>query len=190
VVLIGRPPEALSDASYVAVDNVAAAREAALHLMRIGRKRVVHVSGPLKRSTTMADRARGFIQGVANQRLPSEVIQTDGSPEAGVQAASQLFDRAASLRPDAIFAATDRLALAVMSAAYDSGLRVPQDVAVVGFDDTPLAAYVRPSLSSVAQPARELGEAAIRLACQALAGGATESVILPARLVVRQSSQA
>jgi DNA-binding LacI/PurR family transcriptional regulator len=90
--------------------------------------------------------------------------------------------------PDAIFAATDRLAVAAMALAADRHLHVPRDLAIMGFDDIPLAAHLRPPLSSMSQPAHELGVEAIKMA-QLLA--ATESVqptVLSATLIPREST--
>jgi DNA-binding LacI/PurR family transcriptional regulator len=186
-VLIGRPaePERLP---FVAVDNVLAAHDATMHLVQAGRRRVAHLAGPVTQ-TTMADRAAGYRTALAKRALPAEVVATDGSSEEGLRAARVLLDRRLLDRPDALFAATDRLAAAALAAAMDAGVCVPSQLAVIGFDDLPLAAYLRPSLSSVAQPAQQLGEAAIHLALQVLAGETAEPVVLPARLVLRTSSQ-
>ncbi len=185
-VLIGRP-SVEARLPYVAVDNLAAGRAATQHLLETGRRLVVHLGGPAQHST-MYDRAAGYREAMESAGLPSEVIETDGTAEAGLAHAASLLREAEPRRPDAIFAATDRLAIAALAAARDLGVEVPRDLAIVGFDDLPLAAYLRPSLSSVAQPAQELGQEAIRLALRILAGEQVESVLLPARLVVRDSS--
>jgi LacI family transcriptional regulator len=186
-VLIGRPA-APARFPFVAVDNVQAAHAATLHLVRAGRRRVAHLAGPAAQ-TTMADRAAGYRAALAERARPAEVVPTYGSSEDGLRATRALLARPPGERPDALFAATDRLAVAALGAAIDAGVRVPGELAVVGFDDVPLAAYLRPGLSSVAQPAQQLGEAAIRLALQLLAGEPAEPVVLPARLVVRASSR-
>jgi LacI family transcriptional regulator len=136
----------------------------------------------------MQDRAAGYRAALAEAGLESNLVQTDGSAEDGARATVRLLAAGADVRPDALFAATDRLAIAALGVALDHGLRVPHDLAIVGFDDTAVAAYLRPSLSSVAQPARQLGETAIALALGLLAGQEVEPVLLPAQLVVRQSS--
>ncbi len=187
-VLIGRPAEA-TPLPFVAVDNVAAARQATLHLVATGRTRVVHLAGPAAQ-TTMADRAAGYRAALDERGLGGEIAPTDGSVGAGYTAVVRLLSRSPATRPDGLFAATDRLAIAALSAAAAADVGVPQDLGVVGFDDTPLAGYVRPSLSSVAQPARQLGEAAIRLALRLVACAPVAPVLLQARLVVRESSGA
>jgi LacI family transcriptional regulator len=183
-VLIGRPT-GHSMAPWVGVDNRTAAREATEHLLRDAR-RVVHLAGP-PFQTTMADRADGYRDAMADAGAEAEVIATNGSPQAGEDAMRVLLRRGAS-RPEAIFAATDRLAIGALGVASDLQLPVPDALALVGFDDLPLAAYLRPRLSTVAQPGRELGAAAIGLALALLADQPVKPVILPARLIVRGSS--
>jgi LacI family transcriptional regulator len=90
--------------------------------------------------------------------------------------------------PDAVFAATDRLAVAALALADDRSLHVPRDMAIVGFDDTPLAAQLRPSLTSVAQPAHDLGTAAVDMLKRLGAGEAVDPVLLAPRLIQRQST--
>lgn len=185
-VLIGRPnPE--NAFPYVAVDNHAAAADATGHLAALGRQRIVHLAGP-GGQTTMADRASGFRRALDERALVAHVAATDGSAEEGFLTTERLLDLPPDQRPDALFAATDRLAVAALRAALRRGLQLPRDLALVGFDDVPLAAFLCPSLSSVAQPARELGEAAIQLALAAIGGAKVQSLRLPAHLIVRESS--
>lgn len=186
VVLIGRPSEP-SRLPFVSVDNLHAGQVATRHLLDGGRPRTVHLAGPLTQ-TTMQDRAAGYRSTMHQAGLPDEVIETNGSPEDGLRHARALLDRPPRRRPEAMFAATDRLALSVLAAAADLGLQVPDDLAVVGFDDLPLAPYVRPSLSSVAQPAHGLGELAISVALDLASGTTVEPILVPAELVVRESS--
>jgi LacI family transcriptional regulator len=183
-VLIGRPT-GNSAAPWVGVDNRTAAREATEHLLR-QRRRVVHLAGPPSQ-TTMADRAAGYRDAMADAGAEAEVVATSGSPQAGEDAARLLLRRGAS-RPEAIFAATDRLAIGALGVAIDLQLPLPEALALVGFDDLPLGAYLRPRLSTVAQPGRELGAAAIGLALALLGDEPVNPLILPARLIVRGSS--
>jgi LacI family transcriptional regulator len=182
-VLIGRPLS--SSLPFVAVDNRAAAADVARHLVQGGRRRLAHLGG-LATQTTMLDRAEGFAQAAGEAGLEVTTVETDGTAESALRVTRQLL--AQPKRPDALFAATDRLALAALAAALDAGIAVPGDLAIVGFDDTPTAALVRPALSSVAQPAAALGEAAIELIKALLLGEEGRSVTLPATLVPRSSS--
>jgi LacI family transcriptional regulator len=136
----------------------------------------------------MRDRADGYRASLARAGLAAEVIETNGTPEDGLRQARRLLRRPPRRRPDAIFAATDRLALAVLATAADLGLDVPEQLAVVGFDDLPLAPYFRPALTSVAQPARALGDLAIKAALRLSAGLRVEPTVIPAELIVRASS--
>lgn len=193
VVLIGRPIETDSPAlPYVSIDNVAAARAATQHLVDLGRRRLLHLAGPATQST-MKDRRAGFTAALAaaSGELSMHVLETSGAPEDGYRLLRALLDDIHQ-RPDAIFAATDRLAVAAMAAIHDAALAIPRDVAVIGFDDIPLAALLRPSLSSVRQPAEALGEKAIELALRLAAGEsgtAIEPVVLQAQPVFRDSTQ-
>jgi LacI family transcriptional regulator len=187
VVLIGRPAEPCR-LPFVSIDNVKAAREATVHLLAAGRERIAHLAGPTAQ-TTMRDRADGYRRAMAEAALAPLVIETSGSPEDGLRHARGLLERPPGQRPDAIFAATDRLALAVLAAAADLEVQVPRQLAVVGFDDLPLAPYFRPALTSVAQPARQLGILAIQAALQLSAGLRVEPAFIPAELIVRDSSR-
>lgn len=185
-VLIGRP-SVPCDLPYVAVDNRGAARAAVEHLLGSGRRRVAHLAGPLTQ-TTMADRAAGYRDALEAAAMSPCIAETDGTAEAGARAAVRLWGSQTKARPDAIFAATDRLAIAALGALRERGVRVPSDLALVGFDDLPLAAYLAPALATVAQPAQQLGIAAIQLVLESLAGRPVQSQVLHARLVVRASA--
>jgi LacI family transcriptional regulator len=186
VVLIGRPGYK-SDLPYVSIDNVKAAREATQHLIDTGRRRIAHLAGP-PTQTTMFDRNQGYADAIQANNADLRVIKTSGAPEQGYEQLRKVLSE--KRRPDAVFAATDRLAIAAMAAIFDAGLEVPDDIAVMGFDDIPLAALLRPSLSSVSQPADQLGEAAVELALALAAGRPAPSVVLPAHPIVRGSTRA
>ncbi len=182
MVLIGRPAMYVQW-PHVTIDNRLGARLATTHLAERGRVRIAHLSGP-GTQTTMADRARGYVDGLAG--LTPDVVESNGTPEDGYDQLAARFR--VSPVPDAVFAATDRLAVATLALAADLGLHVPRDLAVIGFDDIPLAAQLRPALSSVSQPAHQLGTVAIDLAQHLAAGEAVQPVVLPPRLVPRQST--
>jgi LacI family transcriptional regulator len=185
---IGRHPLA---APSVRIDNVAAGRAATAHLLERGRRRIAFVGGPAAH-TTVGDRRRGYRQALraAGLRpLPRLEIETSFSPADGELAARRLLEPAH--QPDAVFAVNDYLAIGVVHGLLAAGRRVPDDVAVIGFDDIPLAAYFRPSLSSVAVPAYELGTAATEQLLRQLAGETVgETLWLETRVVARESSGA
>jgi LacI family transcriptional regulator len=182
LVLIGRPAIHV-DWPHVSIDNRHGARLATRHLLQIGRDRIAHLAGPHSQ-TTMADRARGYTEEMAS-RTP-DIVESNGTPEDGYERLRQRFER--SPRPEAVFAATDRLAIAALAVAADRHLHVPRDVAIVGFDDIQLATQLRPSLSSVSQPAHELGTVAVDVAQRLAAGEAVQPRALLPRLVERESS--
>jgi LacI family transcriptional regulator len=182
LVLIGRPAIHV-DWPHVSIDNRRGARMAVRHLRDIGRTCITHLGGP-PGQTTMADRAHGYTEAMAGRAV--DIIETNGTPEHGYERLRQRLER--SPRPDAVFAATDRLAIAALALAADRHMHVPRELAVVGFDDLSLAAQLRPSLSSVSQPAYELGAVALDLARRLAAGEAVQPRVLLPRLVERQST--
>jgi LacI family transcriptional regulator len=185
LVLIGRPAHTVVQ-SYVTVDNVEAAAQATSHLIHIGRTRVAHLAGPLGQ-TTMRDRHAGYRAGMARHfAAPLIEFETDGRAEHAYEVIRDQV--AAGTEFDGLFAATDRLAIGAMAALHDAGRRIPEDVAVIGFDDIPLAAMLRPALASVTQPARELGEAAVRLAVAVAAREGVSPIMLQATPVIRASA--
>jgi DNA-binding LacI/PurR family transcriptional regulator len=187
LVLIGRPTSSVPW-PHVSIDNVDGARQATRHLLGLGRRRIVHLGGAALQ-TTMADRSAGYAETMLQAGLEPDSIESTGTPEDGyVQLARRFGPAARSARPDAVFAATDRLAIAAMAYAADRHLHVPDELAIVGFDDIPLAAQLRPGLTTLAQPAHTLGTIAIDLAQRRIADEAVQPVTLPARLVPRAST--
>jgi LacI family transcriptional regulator len=181
MVLIGRPAIHVQWPS-VSIDNRLGARLATRHLLQIESKRVVHLSGP-RTQTTMVDRARGFTQEAG---VEAEIVESNGTPEDGYEKLAALLDR--DRRVDGVFAATDRLAVAALAVAADRSLHVPGDLAIVGFDDIPLAGLLRPSLSTISQPAHELGSVAVEMARQLAVGEPLQSRVLAPHLVEREST--
>jgi DNA-binding LacI/PurR family transcriptional regulator len=135
----------------------------------------------------MVDRARGYSDEMVGR--PTEIIESNGTPDDGYARLRQRLSDETQPPPDAVFAATDRLAVAAMGAAADRHLHVPRELAIIGFDDIPLAAHLRPSLSSMAQPADELGAVAIDMVQRLAAGESVQPRLLAARLVERQSTR-
>jgi LacI family transcriptional regulator len=182
MVLIGRPAIPVQW-PHVSIDNVLGARLATRHLLAIGCSRVVHLSGP-PTQTTMADRARGYVDEMDGQVV--DIVESNGTPDDGYLRLQTRLD--IKPPPDGVFAATDRLAMAALALSADRSLHVPRELAVVGFDDIPLAAQLRPTLSSVSQPAYALGRVAIEIAGLAGAGDPVEPRVLAPRLIERQST--
>ena len=188
VVVGGRPP--VPGISYVDVDNVGGAASAVRHLFDTGRRRVATIAGPLDMPAG-ADRLAGYRQSVADAGLIVEdrlIEAADFTLGGGRAAVERLLARSPDL--DAIFVASDLMAHGALAALEASGRKVPDDVAVVGFDDSQLAVAARPPLSSVRQPIEEMGREMTRLLLQGIRhpGDAPRRVILDTSLVIRQSS--
>ncbi|WP_027796578.1 LacI family DNA-binding transcriptional regulator [Paraburkholderia acidipaludis] len=175
---------------YVGIDNFLAARDAVRHLIARGRRRIALINSD-EHYLYAQQRRDGYLDALAQAGLEARdawrVNVNCLDYGAGAEAAAALMRQAEA--PDAIFAVSDTLAVGVINGLRGAGRRVPDDVAVVGFDDIALAAQVDPPLTTVAQPMRELGETAARLLLQRLAvpDANVPGVLLPHRLVVRQS---
>lgn len=175
---------------YVGIDNFLAARDAVRHLIARGRRRIALINSD-EHYLYAQQRRDGYLDALAQAGLETRdawrVNVNCLDYGAGAEAAAALMRQAEA--PDAIFAVSDTLAVGVINGLRGAGRRVPDDVAVVGFDDIALAAQVDPPLTTVAQPMRELGETAARLLLQRLAvpEANVPGVLLPHRLVVRQS---
>ena len=187
VVLLGRPMAAIAGVSYGDADNVHGGRLAAGRLADAGRTRLATISGP-RDMTVALDREEGFRAELAARGLgPGVAAEGDFSVEGGRRAMAALLATPGGI--DGVFAASDLMALGAFQAIADAGLRVPDDVAVVGFDDMPLAASVRPGLTTVRQPAVAMGaELATRLLRAIDDGAAADPVLMPTELVVRESA--
>lgn len=188
VVVGGRPPGV--GIPYVDVDNRGGAGAAVGHLLESGRRHVATIGGP-QDMPPGADRLAGYHETLARAgvALSDRLIEVaDFTLDGGRAAMERLLDRAPEI--DAVFAASDLMAIGALGALAAAGRRVPDDVAVVGFDDSPLAEAAQPSLSSVRQPIEEMGREMTRLLLHGLrnADGPPRRVILDTSLVIRQSS--
>jgi DNA-binding LacI/PurR family transcriptional regulator len=187
-VLVGRPAGP-SPASYVDADNRGGARQAVGHLAGRGRRRIATITGPMDMGVGQ-DRLDGYREGLRAAGLPEDrrlVEEGDFSEQSGAEAMRRLLEREPGL--DAVFAASDLMAAGALRALAAAGQRVPDDVALVGFDDEVTARLTQPPLTTVRQPVEEIGRQATRLLLAKVAGEATGmSVILETQLVVRASA--
>lgn len=142
----------------IVVDNHGGAVQAVQHLVATGRRRIAHIAGPAGNLEAEA-RLAGYEEAMARAGLPTAVVEGEFTQASGHRAGAGLVLRAE--RPDAIFAANDMMAVGAMLALQDAGLNVPEDVAVVGFDDVPIAALVRPGLTTLRIRIAETGRSAL-----------------------------
>jgi DNA-binding LacI/PurR family transcriptional regulator len=179
----GRPVDRADDRSvYVDVDNLAAAVDATRYLVERGARRIATVTGPLDMPAAV-DRLEGW-RSVAGSDLHAD---GDFSMVGGARAMRELLDRAPDL--DAVFVASDLMALGALGALKERGRRVPEDVAVIGFDDSPAATGGEVALTTVRQPSDAVGARMARTLLRMLAGEQVErEQILPTEIVVRESA--
>jgi LacI family repressor for deo operon, udp, cdd, tsx, nupC, and nupG len=173
----------------VHIDNAAAASEAMDHLYRLGHRHIGIVTGPLV-SPLSRDRLRGATTRAREEGAEQDfvIMHGDFSIESGAAAAERLLARQEP--PTAVFCFNDEMAFGVIEVARRQGIRVPQDLSVVGFDDIRFSAHMDPPLTTVAQPMREIGEGTVRLLLDILSGKTVvpTSVTLPHTLIVRRST--
>ena len=190
VVLIDDRDHQHGEIPSVATTNRSGAAEAARHLLSLGRHRPLVITGPERFGCTM-QRLDGFLSVFAEGGHPvtaDRVVIGDFTVGCGLAIVAGAL--AAGVAFDAIFAHNDLSATGAMQAVHDAGLRVPQDVAVVGFDDIPMAAHTQPPLTTVHQPLREMGEAAARTLLGTLEGAPPPDrlTVIPATFTARAST--
>ncbi len=185
VVCSGRPLDG-ADVPYIDVDQVGGVTRAVRYLIDSGRRRIATIAGP-QDMVAGIERLAGYRDTVAAAGLPEMVAVGDFTRESGAAAMRELL--AAHPDLDAVFAASDLMAHAALRTLREAGRRVPDDVAVIGFDDIETAAYTDPPLTTVRQPILELGRQGTRLLLRLAAGEAVEpALILPTELVIRESA--
>jgi DNA-binding LacI/PurR family transcriptional regulator len=188
-VLSGRR-SARESVPYVDSDNVGGARTAVEHLIERGRRRIATITGPLDMYVAQC-RLDGYRQALTDAGSPADedlIAGADFTEDGGRRAMRELLDRGTD--PDAVFAASDVMAAGARQVLRESGRRVPGDVALVGFDDSPVARHMDPPLTSVRQPIEEMGRAMARVLLEEIAerSRARPQLVLPTELVVRASS--
>ena len=188
LVLVGRHPY-FDDVLSVDVENRAGARDAVAHLIGLGHRRVATITGPFQNVAGL-NRRDGYKQALLEARLPiipSMIIEGDFTQHGGYSAMQRLLQLPE--RPTAVFVASDTMAVGALRAVSEQGLHVPHDIALVGFDDLPSAAFAAPPLTTIRQPIGELGATATDLLIDQLEHPERvgDHVRLPTQLVVRHS---
>ena len=180
--------------SSVRIDDVDAACTAMRHLLALGHRRIAHIGGSLEGQLDFAaprDRLEGYRREMAAARLPVDrrwEIASDFTVQGGVRGMTELLALEPAARPTAVFAASDEMAIGAVAAVRRAGLRVPDDVSVIGIDDHEMAEFFE--LTTVAQPAREQGRLAAAAVLAAMdssnrPGGVPATHTVPTTLLVR-----
>jgi len=174
----------------VRVDNVAAAAEGTDYLIQLGHQRIAFIAG--KRDSLLThDREQGYrnAMGAAGLEIAEDwVVEGEQTIDGARRATRQLLQL--QQRPSAIFCANDEMALGALHEIKSAGLKVPQDISVIGFDDIRYAEITDPPLTTIAQPAEEIGERSMRRLCQIIDGNSDERgpETVPHKLIVRNST--
>jgi len=192
-VLAGRTLPGI-DRDCVVVDNALGAYQATQHLLQLNHRRIGYVSGPFHVSVSM-ERLAGFRRASANYGLNHEqlpIVEGDFKQAGGYAAALKML--MSEPRPTALFVANDLMAIGILEAAHDLSVRVPEDLALVGFDDIPIASLHTIQLTTVAQPKYEIGAAATRMlldkidrACVPGQDVSSTKVVLTPKLQIRRT---
>ncbi|MBU5444749.1 LacI family DNA-binding transcriptional regulator [Paenibacillus sp. MSJ-34] len=179
-----------NDVITVERDDFGGAYLATEHLLQAGRRNVAHITGPLEYQVSI-DRLEGYKKALEDYKVlydPSLVVTGDYTMESGAAAIRELLKRGVSF--DGLFSGNDRMAIGAMKALHAAGIRIPEDVAMVGCDNMEMASMTTPALTTIHQSLREIGRVAATKMILLLTGqevGAKQTTI-PAEIVVRESS--
>ncbi|WP_345763002.1 LacI family DNA-binding transcriptional regulator [Diaminobutyricibacter sp. McL0608] len=188
VVFGGRPVNEAEQGSYfVDVDNVEGAAGATEHLITRGRRNIAIITGPQDMPAGL-DRLTGWRRAMDANGLDQSLIEYgDFSPTSGREAMKRLLDRGVPI--DGLFATNDQMAAGAYASIHEAGLSIPDDIAVVGYDDDYYGLTATPPLTTVHQPSIGLGETMARVLVKLMSGTSVDRVtMLPTELVVRQST--
>ncbi|MFW6049356.1 MAG: substrate-binding domain-containing protein, partial [Candidatus Bipolaricaulota bacterium] len=188
-VSVGRHPN--EEVNFVDVDNYGGAKHATEYLLNLGHERIATITGPLDQAAGI-DRLKGYKDGLRESGIEPEeelIAEGDFTEESGINGTQTLL----SNFPTAIVAANDMTAIGALKALKKSGKSVPDDIAIVGFDDVASATAVEPPLTTVRQPIKELGRQAIAVLHELIhdsnpGDGSTKREFLETELVVRSST--
>lgn len=193
---------------WIGIDNVSSGYEATRYLIDLGHRRIGHILGP-QHYLCSDERYEGYCRALREAGLepdPRLVWQGNFAPDGGNACGHQIFSLPPDERPEAIFAANDQTAFGLMDVAPQYGVRIPEDMALVGFDDMTLAAFSKPGLTTIRQPLRDMGATACKLLLSLVdprnypfahggevfcgngeRGSKNLRLLLPTKLIVRES---
>lgn len=178
-----------SDIPIVSIDNISSARKVTEHLIKLGHTRIAHITGPTN-VILSRDRFKGYKQALETNDLSYEdvlVQEGDFTYESGFNQMSKLL--ALNNRPSAVFAANDEMAIGAIKAVKLQGLKVPEDIAIVGFDNIKVSSIFEPALTTISQPKFEMGNVAMELLLKILDGQEVKrkQFVLADELIIRES---
>jgi len=185
-VMVGRPDD-LPDVSFVNVDNAVGVYTVTTHLIRLGYRRIATITGPLN-TTVGLDRRQGYLDALNDRNRSIDetlIVEGDFTELGGYSAMQRLIPH----QPDAVFIASDTMAFGALRALREAGLSVPDDVAVVGFDDLPTSALADPPLTTIRQPIRRVGAQAVETLIDILTNRPEppRRITLSTELIIRSS---
>lgn len=172
----------------IGCDNYLAGREMTEHLLLQGHRRIAFIGHASERYPEFFERYRGYVEALAQAGIaPDPALQIDAitTEQAGHEAMQSLLMQGASC--DAVFGASDLIAIGAMRAIQEHGLKVPEDIAVAGFDNIPMANFVSPGLTTVLQDTKQAGELLVKTLIHQINNEPVSSCMLPAKLVIRRS---
>lgn len=185
-VYVGRPFVGDVGIPYVDVDNRAGGTLAAAHLLSLQRQRIGIITGALDMAAGQ-DRLAGWRDALADVAVADDLVEHgDFSADSGARAMRRLLEREPEL--DAVFVASDLMAVSALHELQEAGKHIPDDVALVGFDDTPTAQLTRPPLTTVLNPVTAMATRAVELLLKLMNDESAESVILGTELIHRDSA--
>jgi LacI family transcriptional regulator len=184
-VSVGRHPD--GRVHSVDVDNIGGAQMAVDHLIRLGHRRIGTITGRLDMAAGR-DRLEGYHQALAAHQIPVEedlIVEGDFTESSGIIGVHRLLPA----EPSAVFVASDTMAVGALKALREAGQEVPQDVALVSFDDIPVASAIEPPLTTVRQPIRRMATLAVETLLDLIEhpGSGPQRIVLPTQLVIRES---
>lgn len=174
----------------IRIDNRAAAKTMVNYLLSLGHKRIGVISG-LKDNPHAIDRLAGYKEALADAGIPFEkdlVAEGDFTMWSGLNAAFQFCNM--KVRPTAVFSMNDEMAIGAMQTLKSQGIRIPEDMSVTGFDDIAYAKYSDPSLTTISQPAEEMGKMAMDMLLKVIEGEplSQRECVLPTEFIIRKST--
>ena len=178
-----------SSVHYVLSDDLEGGRQATDYLLSLGHRRIGYLTGPAENKSSQS-RLRGYREALQTAGIepdPAWVAQGNGQLHGGEKALHQLLSVAPAVT--AVFCYNDVTLLGALRYARRRGIRIPADLSFIGFDDIAIAAYMAPALTTVAQQKYEMGRLVVMMALELIAGQSVQDILLPTRLVVRESCQ-